>query len=120
VGWGVARVSESSAAGWTDVRPEPDAPEDGYLTTVEVAHQSGATYRQIDYWTRSGLLRPVHQGGTGPARFWPPEEAEIAQRTARLVTAGLPLAWSAHFARNHWPAGELAPGITVSVTGEGP
>jgi hypothetical protein len=41
---------------------------------------------------------------------------EIAARMGRLLAAGLPLAWSAEFARDHWPAGELAPGIEVRVS----
>lgn len=95
--------------------PEPDAP-DGWLTTDEVAAQSGASYRQIDLWSRQGHLRPEGGLGTGYARRWPPDEVEVARRMARLVAAGLPLAWSAEFARGGWPAGELADGIELRVT----
>jgi MerR HTH family regulatory protein len=100
--------------------PEHSPPDDGWLTTVAVAEQAGVSYRCLDLWSRQGYLQPEGGLGTGYARRWPPDEVEVARRMGRLVAAGLPLAWSAEFAREHWPAGDLAPGITVSVTGEGP
>jgi len=93
-----------------------DEPQEGWLTTAEVAALADATYRQIDFWVRLGHLHPEHEGGEGNPRRWPPGEAEIARRMARLVAAGLPLAWSAQFARVTWPAGEIADGIEVRVT----
>ena len=81
-----------------------------------VRHQLGITYRQMDYWARRGFLHPEGFGGSGTGRKWPADEVQAARRMGRLTAAGLPLAWSAQFARNGWPSGELAPGILVSVT----
>jgi hypothetical protein len=47
---------------------------------------------------------------------WPAGEIEIARRIGHLVAASLPLARSARFARQEWPRGEIAPGITIEVT----
>jgi hypothetical protein len=101
---------------------EPDdAPREFWLTSSGVTQHAGLSYRQLDYWVSKGFLRPeVRWGdpeGKGHGRIWPPREVEIAARMARLLAAGLPLAWSAEFARDRWPCGELAPGITVTVTG---
>jgi DNA-binding transcriptional MerR regulator len=84
-------------------------------TSSTLCAETGVTYRRLDYWTRRGYLHPDHRGGTGYDRIWPPEEIEIARRIDRLAAAGLPLAWSAEFARDHWPNGELAEGIRVTV-----
>jgi MerR HTH family regulatory protein len=93
---------------------EDEAPE--RLTSGELIERTGITMRQITHWTESGLLFPEHEGGSGNGRSWPPEEVTVARRMVRLAAARLPLDWSAAFARNDWPMGELAPGITVSVT----
>jgi hypothetical protein len=94
---------------------EDEAPQ--RLSTAEVAERAGISYRQCDLWARSGYLHPEHEGGTGNGRDWTPQEAEIARRMGRLVAAGFLPAWSADFARTRWPSAEVAPGITVSVTG---
>lgn len=79
----------------------------------------GITYRQLDYWVLQGHLRPLDpQPGTGNAREWPETELEIARRMGRLTAAGLPLSFAAVMARDTWPSGRLAPGITVTVTEE--
>jgi MerR HTH family regulatory protein len=55
----------------------------------------GITYRQLDYWTRQGYLRPVQphsnirSGGTGYARQWPESELAIAASMGRLIRLGL-------------------------------
>lgn len=102
---------------------DPEVAEDQAtrrLSSAEVAEQARISYRQCDLWVRSGYLRPDHDGGTGYDRDWTLEEAEIAVRMGRLVAAGFTPAWSADFARAMWPSAEIAPGITVSVTEEGP
>lgn len=79
----------------------------------------GITYRQLDYWVLQGHLRPLDpQPGTGNAREWPESELIIARRMGRLTAAGLPLSFAAAMARESWPAGRLAEGITVTVTEE--
>ena len=84
-------------------------------SSTEVASEAAVTYRNLDYWTRLGYLRPEHEGGTGNSRKWPEGELEIARRMGRLTAAGLPLAFAAAMARDTWPEGRLAPDITVTV-----
>lgn len=85
----------------------------------------GITYRQLDYWTRRGYLRPERRAnsrGHGPAsgvnRVWPADEVEIVRRMERLTRAGVVPAVAAVYARDSWPAGEIAPGLVLSVTEE--
>ena len=95
---------------------EPAADEITARNSPLAAEAAGITYKQLDHWTRLGHLRPERDWGTGYARIWTDAEVEVARRMGRLTAAGLPLGWSAQFARNGWPAGEIAPGILVSVT----
>lgn len=47
---------------------------DELLSTDCVCQQSGASYRQIDYWTREGILTPaIAAEGSGTQRRWSPE-----------------------------------------------
>lgn len=53
-------------------------------TTVEVARLTGATYRQLDYWARSGRIpgqSPGPSTGSGHRRLW--SEADVER--VRLV-----------------------------------
>lgn len=73
----------------------------------------GATYRQVDLWTRKQLLRPENATpGSGLARRWPAEEIRVGTAMARLVAAGLTPEAAHRVARG----GQLAPGITVTLT----
>jgi hypothetical protein len=44
--------------------------------------------------------------------------AQERARTQVLMRAGLRRAAALRFAREHWPCGEIAPGVTLTVTGE--
>lgn len=72
----------------------------GEYTTEELARYSGASYRQIDYWTRSARLFAT-QGpapGSGSTRTYPFFELLVATLIARLSrSSGLGMA--EHFAR---------------------
>lgn len=64
--------------------------EDVRMTTVEVAALLRITFRQLDYWVRSGWLVPRLQGrGTGVRRLWSAQEVERARAFAALVHAGV-------------------------------
>lgn len=80
------------------------------LTTPEVAVRTGATYRQLDHWCRTGLL-DIECHGSGNRRHWPLSELAIAETMARLVKAGVKPVAAARVARGE----PLAPGITVTV-----
>jgi DNA-binding transcriptional MerR regulator len=60
------------------------------LTTTELAKRIGVTFRQLDYWVRSGKLQiPQDRPGSGVRRLWSPEQARRAQAFAALVRAGV-------------------------------
>ena len=112
---GRAQAEGSSLAG-PGRTPQPAIDEVPACNSSVAAEIAGITYKQLDHWTRLGHLHPGGGSGTGNSRWWADDEVEVARRMGRLTSAGLPLAWSAQFARNGWPAGEIAPGILVSVT----
>lgn len=93
------------------------------LTTTELERTTGATFRQLDYWARLGLVKPrTRAGGSGSGfgRRWPFREAEVAAQIARLLEAGLELAIAAGIARDLVEHGvaehTLAPGVVLTVT----
>lgn len=63
----------------------------GHITSAEVLDRAGVTYRQLDYWTRAGMLHPTNgdQPGTGNPRFYPTSEIPIACLMRDLLAAGL-------------------------------
>jgi DNA-binding transcriptional MerR regulator len=86
-----------------------------------VEHALGITYRQLDYWTRQGHLKPRQDApSSGVPRKWPLAELEVARRMARLTDAGLAVERAAAFARESWPKGEIAAGVTLAVTETAP
>lgn len=54
---------------------------------------TGATYRQLDYWTRKGWLAPTdHEAaapGSGYPRHWTGREQQIAHLMVRLSHVGI-------------------------------
>lgn len=61
--------------------------------TPEICHLAGATYRQIDYWARIGLVTPsIHLGkGSGYQRAYSPGDAWLAIVCKNLLDSGLTL-----------------------------
>lgn len=59
------------------------------LRQAEVLERTGITYRQLDYWTRSGWVHPIGGRGSGHNRAWPLSEVDAIGRMVRLVDAGL-------------------------------
>lgn len=87
--------------------------------SLHLDHELGITYRQLNHWVIRGYLRPDHARRTsGIARTWPEAELEVARRMARLTAAGISPEVACKFARESWPSGEIAPGITLSATSE--
>ena len=73
----------------------------------------GLSCRQVDYWTRHGLLRAHNPDpGCGRRRTWPADEVAVAAVMVRLVDAGL-TPEAAHRAARH--GGVLAPGVSVHL-----
>lgn len=55
----------------------------------QVCALAGVTYRQIDYWCRTGLLRPpVAARGSGSQRLFDVREAQVAWTLGRLSSLG--------------------------------
>ena len=61
----------------------------------------GVTYRQLDYWTRLGLIKPDNGAtpGTGRPRQWSPSEMQIARQIGLLRLEGMELESAARRAR---------------------
>lgn len=60
------------------------------LSTVELCAAAGVTYRQVDYWTRTGYLVPVLGGrgsGKGRERWYDPDEIRVAKALRALLRA---------------------------------
>jgi hypothetical protein len=75
-------------------------PPFGYVGADDLVEQSGATYRQVDYWTRTGHLRAINTGfGSGSRRWWPGYEVLVCSRMKALSDAGLLLAAAETLAR---------------------
>ena len=71
------------------------------MTTYEILEEVGATYRQLDYWCRIGLLHPKNPTpGSGMPREWPAGELRVAKRMVELTQAGLTLVAAHHAARH--------------------
>jgi DNA-binding transcriptional MerR regulator len=66
---------------------------DGTVTALDIVTDAGISYRQLDFWTRQGYLRPVTavNPGTGRSRGYPESEVLVAIRMAALMAAGLQL-----------------------------
>lgn len=63
------------------------------FTAMEVLALAGITYRQLDYWTRSGYLAGCATGsvatpGNGYPRAYTPDETVRVAQIACLVRAG--------------------------------
>ncbi len=88
----------------TAAEPDLDLAEPGPLRVPGVLERTGATYRQLDYWTRQGLVvagwdlddetqAEVDAGrlepGSGHVRIWDAAEVEAVRR-AVLVSRAFP------------------------------
>jgi hypothetical protein len=95
----------------TERAPTPQPPKS--LPTQTNGHDLGLTYRQLDYWTRNGLLKADNQTpGSGNRRTWAPGELAVAVLIGRLVDAGISLRVAHDIARGRR---EIGPGITIKI-----
>lgn len=63
--------------------------DDRVFRAPQVCALSGTTYRQIDYWCRTGLLQPeVPARGSGSQRLFSAREASVAWALGRLSELG--------------------------------
>lgn len=102
------------------LRPEfPDSPEWAgvdEVCTLRDMYVTGATYRQIDYWTRCGYFEkadgdepdvlngtgkgPARKPGSGQRRTWTGREQRIAHIMVALSRVGIVGALAADLARD--------------------
>jgi hypothetical protein len=83
------------------------------LGAANTEQELGISYRQLDWWTRLGLLRPLHVGGSGVNREWTRAELEVARLMGRLVAAGMKPAMAERIARSR--RCEIAPGTWLHL-----
>lgn len=69
------------------------------IALPDVIRRTGATYRQLDYWTRRGYLQPVPGNTSGLPRAWPRIEVQVAAKMVALIEAGLTAEAAADVAR---------------------
>lgn len=73
------------------------------MNTAELAQRAGLTYRQVDYYVRTGRLKPQGEAepGTGYSRDFSEAEVLVAVRLAKLLRAGVGLPEAAKAARGN-------------------
>jgi DNA-binding transcriptional MerR regulator len=73
-----------------DVAPMPD--DVGYRGPT-ACHVAGITYRQLDYWARTGLVEPTVRtaGGSGTQRLYSFRDVLLLKVIKRLLDAGVSL-----------------------------
>jgi DNA-binding transcriptional MerR regulator len=60
------------------------------IGSATLCERAGITYRQLDYWIRNGLIKPVDPTpGHGVPRYFRAPEARIAVTMGHLVAAGM-------------------------------
>lgn len=56
------------------------------MSSFEVARVSGVSYRQLDYWARTGLIEGQEDTpGTGNYRRWTPAQLRRVKQLARAA-----------------------------------
>lgn len=63
------------------------------FTSPQVCRLTGVTYRELDYWVRTGTVAPtvVQAHGSGTQRRFSPSDVEAVAIVASLRAAGVPL-----------------------------
>lgn len=88
----------------TEPEEPTEQPEEPTVTLADML-ATGATYRQIDHWTRCGYLPPTGRvkdtGGSGNPRLWTLAHRDLVWYIVRLTRAGIEVPkasrWAARF-----------------------
>lgn len=75
-----------------DGLPKPDDESGGYKGAV-AAGAAGISYRQLDYWARTGLVEPTVRGanGSGSQRLYGFRDILVLKLVKRLLDTGISL-----------------------------
>ncbi|MDN4173945.1 MerR family transcriptional regulator [Nocardioides sp. SOB77] len=81
------------------------------------------TYRQVDYWTRTGHLNPTGDrfpGSGNTPRLYDHHQVALAIQLSRLTKAGIPMPRAAHVARELLDTGrcDLSPHYVLAPVHE--
>lgn len=73
--------------------PIPTRDQRDWVTSAELIGDTGITYRQLDYWTRTGLLTPIDGAnpGSGWMRRYDHAQLERARALRDLLDGGITL-----------------------------
>ena len=59
------------------------------VTTTEMCRLAKCSYRQLDYWVRTGVVRPHHDArGSGSRRAFSPRQVPIVRMITDLAALG--------------------------------
>lgn len=83
--------STISATLFDDGLPQPN--KDGGFKGAVAARAAGISYRQLDYWARTGLVEPTVQGanGSGSQRLYGFRDILVLKLVKRLLDTGISL-----------------------------
>lgn len=90
------------------------------LSTSEVQRHTGVSYRQLDYWERTGFLVPSirRAGGSGTQRLYSRADVRYAAAIKRLLDAGVSMQAIRRAAEgNHRSLERFANGIVDAING---
>jgi DNA-binding transcriptional MerR regulator len=78
---------------WRSAAQIPPREDRDWVTSTELVEESGISYRQADYWTRTGLIRPLEAAnpGSGCIRRFPEDQITRATTIRDLLVAGIAL-----------------------------
>lgn len=96
-------------------RTDRGAQRPGAVAAKDLPRRLGITYRQLDYWIRSGWLETTEAApGRGHHRYVTPAEVTVATVMAAFVNAGVELLAAHRAARDD---GWLAPDVRIMFAG---
>ena len=90
---GAGRPVPAQAQGLLFTDDLPDLPEDAGYRGPTACRAAGITYRQLDYWARTGLVEPSVRGatGSGTQRLYSFRDILVLKVVKRLLDTGVSL-----------------------------